>query len=501
MNRHVRARLRAAVTICTAAALAAGLPLHARADDPGEAFAEGVSTQTVWGPGTTLVGHDGSREPGLVQDDRFGVTEVRFSPTGEAVVAERTGRLVYFSSTSDRTGTVLSDGSGRDLTPDVLATHDTGLGGVTFDPGWPQKPYLYVSYTSNRKHPSQGTGRWTTDECGPKQTCIVDARIERLTVQLPSGSTGQPVITARRTLIGSGWCQRAATHSMGDVAFGPDGYLYATAGDGTWPSGPTQEQRAICSDRVDPRYAGRTAALDVLDSTAHVSLNGKVIRIDPATGLGAPTNPFAGSKDPNRARVVMAGLRNPYRIAFRAKRTGPAIARSRIDHYPVEDRWDGGTMALTSVGNDRVESVFEIELASLRRQPANGGWPCWEGSLRYDDGPLCRGLSRSARTLDTPVVEWHRGEALADEPCPTTGSQAAMGVAYATDDFPSRYRGSLFINDYGRGCVWSKGEDAAPRFLASFPRHTIRSLTAYRGQLWFPDRATGSVRRFVLPSR
>ena len=31
----------------------------------------------------------------------------------------------------------------------------------------------------------------------------------------------------------SGWCQQFPSHTIGTVAFGPDGALYASAGDGS----------------------------------------------------------------------------------------------------------------------------------------------------------------------------------------------------------------------------------------------------------------------------
>ena len=48
-----------------------------------------------------------------------------------------------------------------------------------------------------------------------------------------------------------------------------------------------------------------------------VSLDGTIIRVDPATGAGLPDNPLAGSADPNARRIIAYGLRNPFRFTFR----------------------------------------------------------------------------------------------------------------------------------------------------------------------------------------
>ena len=48
------------------------------------------------------------------------------------------------------------------------------------------------------------------------------------------------------------------------------------------------------------------------------SLNGKVLRIDPATGDGVPSNPYydAGNPRSARSRVWALGLRNPFRMGL-----------------------------------------------------------------------------------------------------------------------------------------------------------------------------------------
>jgi len=53
------------------------------------------------------------------------------------------------------------------------------------------------------------------------------------------------------------------------------------------------------------------------------SLAGKILRIDPATGQGLPTNPFfTGDPSDAASKVWALGFRNPYRIAVRPGTTG-----------------------------------------------------------------------------------------------------------------------------------------------------------------------------------
>ena len=55
--------------------------------------------------------------------------------------------------------------------------------------------------------------------------CVVSARLSRFTV---SGTT----ISGPEQVLIEDWCQQFPSHSIGTVAFGPDGALYVGGGDG-----------------------------------------------------------------------------------------------------------------------------------------------------------------------------------------------------------------------------------------------------------------------------
>ena len=109
-----------------------------------------------------------------------------------------------------------------------------------------------------------------------------------------------------------------------------DGALYASGGDGAsfnfadWgqdgaPLNPCGDPPGGVGATLSPPTAegGALRSQDLRTAGDPVSLDGTVIRVNPATGAGLPTNPLASSADPNARRIVAYGLRNPFRVTER----------------------------------------------------------------------------------------------------------------------------------------------------------------------------------------
>jgi glucose/arabinose dehydrogenase len=397
-----------------------------------------------------------SLPPGFQEEIVFsGLTEptaVRFSPDGRVFVAEKSGLVKVFDNLTDPTPTVFVD-----LRTQVHNFWDRGLLDVALAPNFPSNPWVYVLYTFDA--PIGGTApRWgsvngTSDNCptppGPTADgCVVAGRLSRLQ------ASGNVAVGSEQVLV-EGWCQQYPSHSIGSMAFGADGALYVSGGDGASfnfvdygqdgaPVNPCGDPPGGVGGSMSPPTAegGALRSQDVRTPGDPANLNGAILRVDPATGAGLPDNPMASSSDANARRIVGYGLRNPFRITTRPG---------------TNEVWLG------DVGWNEWEEIDR--LVSPTTAPVdNFGWPCYEGDGRqggYDAANLsiCENLyAEGTAAVVAPYFRYHHNDLVVpNDVCPKGGSSVA-GTSFAFSSggsYPAEYRGALFFADYTRRCIWA----------------------------------------------
>jgi glucose/arabinose dehydrogenase len=471
----VSLRLLLAVTLVGAASLVAPAPTNATRSAAGGVPPSGFS--------------DVVAISGLVQP-----TTVAFAADGRVFVAEKSGLIKVFTSLADTTPTVFAD-----LRTQVHNFWDRGLLGLALDPQFPTRPYVYALYTYDAvpggTAPRWGTAGATGDGCPnpPGSTvdgCVVQARLSRLT------ASGDQMTGPEQVLV-SGWCQQFPSHSIGTVAFGPDGALYAGAGDGaSFNYVDYGQTNNPCGDPPSPAgtdLAPPTAQGGALRSQSvrrpagqPVTLDGTIIRVDPNTGAGLPGNPFASHADQNARRIIAYGLRNPFRFGVRPG---------------TQQLWVG------EVGWNTWEEINRI--ADVDDGVAeNFGWPCYEGTVPqggYDAADLnsCESLYGVGQT--GPFYRYnHNAKVVASDSCPT-GSSSVSGVAFENgSNYPSDYDGALFFADASRGCIWvmkrAGGVDPSPSQVSEFVGGAgtpVQVLTGPGGDVFYVDLEGGQLHRVV----
>ncbi|CAB4738602.1 unannotated protein [freshwater metagenome] len=475
---------------------------HAGGDRPASA---GLSSTTASAPARAA-------EPGL--PDRFrdetvigGLTEptaVDFAPDGTAFVAQKSGAISTYDRQADGTWADPSPGEFANLRSAVHNYYDRGLLGLAVDPTFPERPYVYVVYTWDRdprdpgRVPGWGEPDGFYDECaepagsgpdGMSPGCVVQARVSRLTAT--PGPDGWSLAPGGEKPLVDAYCLQFPSHAAGSVQVGPDGYLYASVGEGaSFDFADRGQVGNPCGDPQDE--GGSMRSQDLLTSGDPVGLNGSVVRIDPDTGAPAPGNPVHPQGELASSAIAI-GLRNPFRFTFR-----PGTGER-------PELWVG------DVGGNGFEEVDRVvDASSVGPSARNFGWPCFEGPGRNPefqalDLPVCERLYREGG-VTAPYFSYEtRGDSLSDDEGCASGTASISGVQFLGGTYPERYAGGLAFSDFSRRCVFVllPGADGLPdpdrvEPLVTGALSPVDLTTGPEGDLYYVSYGTDE-RGFPLP--
>lgn len=285
-----------------------------------------------------------------------------FDANGRMYVWEKGGR-VWIVENGVRLATPLID-----ISQEVGDWRDHGFLGFALDPNFLSNGRIYLMYLVDRHH-LMHYGKPTYNPGANEYYAATIMRITRYTAQGPTFNTVN--YNSRFVLVGedkkTGIAQTHESHSTGSLVFGADGTLLASTGDGAsynnvdiGSDGGTYFQQALTDTIM------RTAEnVGALRSQMVTCMNGKVLRLDPETGNGVPSNPWYDPADPRspKSRVWALGLRNPYRMTIKPNSgsTNPADGRP-------------GTLYIGDVGWYEWEDLNVCYEGGM-----NFGWPLFEG--------------------------------------------------------------------------------------------------------------------------
>jgi glucose/arabinose dehydrogenase len=210
---------------------------------------------------------------------------------------------------------------------------------------------------------------------------------------------------------------------MDTVMFGPDGALYASAGDGAsflfadygQVGNPLGDPPVgIGGVQTPPTAAGgATRAQSLRRVSGPAVLNGTLIRVDPFTGAALSDNPLFANADPNARRIVGYGFRNPFRFTFRPG---------------TSELWIGDVGWATWDEIDRIPNP-------LTPTVSNFGWPCYEGAAPQPSYQalglsICQNLYSQPGGHTAPYFTYSQDQqVVAGETCPI-GSSSITGLAF-----------------------------------------------------------------------
>jgi glucose/arabinose dehydrogenase len=289
--------------------------------------------------------------------------------TNRIFVVEQAGRIKVFPNTSGATTAKMY----LDIADSVRSGGELGLLGLAFHPDYGTNGYFYVNYTRG----TLGAGN-------------LRSVISRFQV---SATNPDSAVRASQQVLFE-FLQPYENHNGGQMAFGPDGFLYISLGDG--------------GSGGDPQNNGQKLT----------TLLGKLLRVDVDTTEGSlpyaipADNPFAGNASGYREEIFAYGLRNPWRFSF----------------DPVSGRlWCG------DVGQNAWEEIDTVV------NGGNYGWRITEGNNCYNPSVGC-----NTSGLRFPVYTYSH-----DSGCSITG-----GYVYRGSRAPSLY-GTYIYTDFCQGDIYS----------------------------------------------
>ena len=331
-------------------------------------------------------------------------------------VVEQGGRIRIIKN-----GTVLATPF-LDIHKGISTGGERGLLGLAFHPNFRTNHRFYVNFTNTNGDTAVSEYRVTTN---PDRASTV---------------TGRRIITID---------QPYSNHNGGNLAFGPDGYLYIGMGDGGSAGDPGNRAQSLNS------------------------LLGKILRIDVNGTSGSrqyripSSNPYVGRT--GRDEIWARGLRNPWRWSF--------------------DRLNGN-LWIGDVGQARYE---EIDRSTKGTRGAgwgvNYGWRVMEGRHCYNPTSGCNTTGKAL-----PLLEYSH-----DYGCSVTGGFVYRGNAYPM------LRGGYFFADYCSGRIWTVyagAQSPAQRTLLLDTNLNISSFgESQSGELYLVDHSGGGVYRVVGHTR
>ena len=423
-------------------------------------------------PGANLT--DQTVVSGLTQPTSFA-----FSPDGRNMyIAEKSGVVKV------RRNGVLQSNAFIDISAQVNNTRDRGLLDIAVHPDFENNPYVYLLFTYDPPEVFDNLG---DSLAAPDKSGNRAGRLIRVTA---NASNGYRTVVAGSEVVllgkNSTWdnfngfvnstddfdeppaginpngsnindfiATDSESHTVGALAFGNDGNLFVSIGDGA------------SYNRVDPR-AVRVQDID--------NLSGKVLRINPINGRGLSDNPFYnGNSNANRSKVYQLGLRNPFRMS--------------VDSAT-------GELYVGDVGWTKWEEVNSGDAG------ANFGWPYYEGGSGtnqrtggYQSLPEAQAFYASGQSVTASKFALNHA---------TDGINAIVaGAVYRGTAYPSEYQGNIFVNDLGGGIVRAlqldgNGNVTGSQTFTTGANIVVKIVEGPDGNLYYADLNDGEIGRWVF---
>jgi glucose/arabinose dehydrogenase len=372
-----------------------------------------------------------------------------------------------------------------DIRNEVKSAFDGGMLGFVLDPDFFTNGFFYVYYS--------------TYVSGGSSDDAAVGRVKRFKVNNPNHATLLPTTdygsSLNKILIGesnsTGIPITKISHMGGTLVFGTDNSLIVSTGDGAYYSDNDNGSHPETAYQECLNRGVMTNAENIGANRSQLlsSHSGKLLRIDPNTGDGLPSNPYYNPTTPRTAqsRVWASGFRNPFRIM----------------HIPLTGNHtdDPGDFLVGDVGQNTKE---EYNLVTEGGQ--NFGWPRIEGMDSTHNRPSAYWPTNPIRPIidyrDTDQGPPVKGRAIKNDTIfyigsvnipgidPMKGNSAVAGVYYDKDTYPPAYKNTYFVGD-ASGIIYNVKLDAnynvqyVNRFAYNLSSLTSMAIDPISGNIYY----------------
>jgi glucose/arabinose dehydrogenase len=342
-------------------------------------------------------------------------TDIQFPPgvDAQAIVLQKTGNAQWLD--------VASGEHGQLFHVEVVTAVEEGLLGLAFHPRFKENGRFFIDYVAS--------------ENGKDTSCIAEWKL--------TGGSDLRHAHAQPVRILTKVEQPYANHNAGQLAFGPEGYLYIGFGDG--------------GSQADPHGNGQR----------HDTMLGKMLRVDvdaesgSRAAYGVPhDNPFVNTAG-SLPEIWAYGLRNPWRYSFDPQ----------------------GRLVIADVGQNTWE---ELDIAAAGD---NLGWNIKEGFACFHAGD---DACKRADLVD-PIFVYGRQD----------GDSITGGFVY-TGSRIAALHGLYVFGDFGSGRLFAlelpsdrKARVAQPIALGRWPFNPSTFGRDASGELYVASFAVGEIYKLV----
>lgn len=415
------------------------------------------------------------------------------SPIGVVAVPDASGRLAVI----DQVGKIwMLDKAGNKMATPFLditnkmvtlrqAYDERGLLGLAFHPDYSRNGKLYVFYTA--PPPAGGP---TTDAGNTGLPKVWD-NTTTVSEFLVSSNPDLANINSERKLLQEPHPQ--FNHNGGTVAFGPDGYLYISIGDGG-------NKNDLGPGHVEDWYAFNAGGNG---QDIEQNLMGNILRIDVNTtsagnNYGIPSdNPFVGKT--GRDEIYAYGFRNPFRFSF--------------------DMSGSRRLLSMDAGQSRYEEINLVEKGGNYGWNVKEGRECFNAANEFAEVEDCPQVDIWGNKLVDPVIQVNNwlnpeggrattiiaGEVYRGNSIPGLQGKYIFGTFSQT---PTTANGELFIANPAGPNQWSYQElELASHpgdigyYLKGFGKDLLGEVYVTVSTILGPRGSTGKVFKLVMAGK